>query len=202
VRALRVGGAQARWSFLSVAIVSILSGFAGCTATIPRQPHTETAPPTEAIYVIAGGWHTELGLPVTAITGSLAALKPGFGGARYLVFGWGAHDYYMSQNPSIGDLLRAAASGPAVILVIPLESRRRRSSVLPTCLPCRCRRKARNASHNFCGTIWPWTRKGIHIPSAPVLIRGASFLLLPGPTISAIPAIHGRPKLCMLPAYR
>jgi len=122
VRAFRVGGAQARWSFLSVAVVSILSGFAGCTATIPRQPHTETAPPTEAIYVIAGGWHTELGLPVTAITGSLAALKPGFGGARYLVFGWGAHDYYMSQNPSIGDLLRAAASGPAVILVIPLES--------------------------------------------------------------------------------
>ena len=41
--------------------------------------------------------------------------------ARYLVFGWGAHDYYMSPNPGIGDLLRAAASGPAVMLVIPLQ---------------------------------------------------------------------------------
>jgi uncharacterized protein (TIGR02117 family) len=41
--------------------------------------------------------------------------------ARYVVFGWGAHDYYMSQDPGSGDLLRAAASGPAVMLVIPLE---------------------------------------------------------------------------------
>jgi uncharacterized protein (TIGR02117 family) len=122
LRALRSAGAQARWSFLSVAVVSILSEFVGCTATIPRRPYGGGAPPTEAIYVIAGGWHTELGLPVGAITGALAALKPDFPGARHLVFGWGAHDYYMSQSPSIGELLRAAASGPAVMLVIPLET--------------------------------------------------------------------------------
>jgi Protein of unknown function (DUF2459) len=51
----------------------------------------------------------------------LAALKPEFPSARYLVFGWGAHDYYMAQNPGIGDLLRAVASGPGVMLLIPLE---------------------------------------------------------------------------------
>jgi uncharacterized protein (TIGR02117 family) len=85
------------------------------------QPHTGSAPQTEVIYVISGGWHTELGLPLEAITGALAALKPEFPSARYLVFGWGAHDYYMAQNPGIGDLLRAVASGPAVMLVIPLE---------------------------------------------------------------------------------
>jgi uncharacterized protein (TIGR02117 family) len=99
----------------------MLSGFAGCTATIPREPHTEAAPPAEAIYVISGGWHTELGLPSEALSGPLAALKSEFPTARYLVFGWGAHDYYMAQNPGIGDLLRAVASGPAVMLVIPLE---------------------------------------------------------------------------------
>jgi hypothetical protein len=38
-----------------------------------------------------------------------------------LVFGWGARDYYMARNPGIGDLLRAAAPGPAVMLVIPLQ---------------------------------------------------------------------------------
>ena len=121
MRDLRFADAQARRSFLSFAVVSILSGFIGCTATIPQQPYAGAAPPTEAIYVISGGWHTELGLSVQAITGSLAALKPEFPSARYLVFGWGAHDYYMSQNPGIGDLLRAAASGPAVMLVIPLK---------------------------------------------------------------------------------
>jgi len=108
-------------AFLSVAVVSILLRLAGCTATIPQQPYAGAAPPTEAIYVISGGWHTELGLPVAAITGSLVALQPDFPGARYLVFGWGAHDYYMAQNPGIGDLLRALASGPAVMLVIPIE---------------------------------------------------------------------------------
>jgi len=121
LRALRFADGQARRSFLSVAVVWILLGVVGCTAAIPQQPYAGSAPPTEAIYVISGGWHTELGLPLEAITGSLTALKADFPGARYLVFGWGAHDYYMAQNPGIGDLLRAAASGPAVMLVIPVE---------------------------------------------------------------------------------
>jgi uncharacterized protein (TIGR02117 family) len=110
-----------RYWFLSGAAVAILCGLNGCRATNPVKPHTGSAPQTEVIYVISGGWHTELGLSVQAITGSLVALKPEFPNARYLVFGWGAHDYYMSQNPGIGDLMRAAASGPAVMLVIPLE---------------------------------------------------------------------------------
>jgi uncharacterized protein (TIGR02117 family) len=79
------------------------------------------APPREAIYVISGGWHTEVGLPVEALGGSLRALTQDFPSARYLVFGWGARDYYMAQDFGLGDLLRAAIPGPAVMLVIPLE---------------------------------------------------------------------------------
>jgi uncharacterized protein (TIGR02117 family) len=75
----------------------------------------------EVVYVISGGWHTELGLPLDAISGPLAALKPEFSSASYLVFGWGARDYYMARNPGIGDVLRALAPGPAVMLVIPLQ---------------------------------------------------------------------------------
>jgi hypothetical protein len=51
----------------------------------------------------------------------LAALKAEFPSAGYLVFGWGARDYYMARNPGIGDILRAVGSGPAVMLVIPLK---------------------------------------------------------------------------------
>ncbi|MGC2204131.1 MAG: DUF2459 domain-containing protein [Stellaceae bacterium] len=68
-----------------------------------------------------GGWHTELGLPLAEISGPLAALKPEFPSAHYLVFGWGARDYYMARNPGIGDVLRAIVPGPAVMLVIPLQ---------------------------------------------------------------------------------
>jgi uncharacterized protein (TIGR02117 family) len=58
---------------------------------------------------------------VGAINGPLAALKTEFPSAGYLVFGWGARDYYMARNPGIDDILRAVASGPAVMLVIPLK---------------------------------------------------------------------------------
>ena len=59
---------------------------------------------------------------MTEISGPLAALKVAFPTARHLVFGWGARDYYMAQNPGIADLLRAAVPGPAVMLVIPLQA--------------------------------------------------------------------------------
>ena len=91
-------------------------------AAPPAQPYLETEPRNEVIYVVAGGWHTELALPIWAIGGPLAVLKPGFAKARYLVFGWGARDYYMARDPGLGDLLRAVVPGPAVLLVIPLES--------------------------------------------------------------------------------
>jgi uncharacterized protein (TIGR02117 family) len=86
------------------------------------NPYADSAAGSEVIYVVSGGWHTELALPVEALGTPLAALKPDFPGARYLVFGWGARDYYMAQNAGIGDLLRAATPGPAVMLVIPLQS--------------------------------------------------------------------------------
>ncbi len=82
---------------------------------------------TLPLYVIAGGWHTELGLPAAAISGPLAALArahPGaHPGAETLVFGWGQRDYYMAAHPGLGDLLGAVAPGPAVVLVIPLPGR-------------------------------------------------------------------------------
>ena len=119
VRALRCGAGALVTAVASVAISCGL--IVGCTATFPPQHHGEVVPQNQAIYVVSGGWHTEIGLPLAALSGRLVALKTDFPSARWLVFGWGAHDYYMAQDPSIGDLLRAAASGPAVMLVIPLQ---------------------------------------------------------------------------------
>ncbi len=109
------------WWNISAAVVWILCVFAGCRAATPVEPYAGSALRTELVYVVAGGWHTELGLPLGEIRGPLAALKPEFPSARYLVFGWGARDYYMAQNPGIGEILRAVAPGPAVMLVIPLQ---------------------------------------------------------------------------------
>jgi uncharacterized protein (TIGR02117 family) len=102
-------------------VVWILCGLFGCIGASSGEPDTGSVSRTELLYVISGSWHTEIGLPVGTIRGPLAALKAEFPGARYFVFGWGARDYYMARNPGIGDILRAVASGPAVMLVIPLK---------------------------------------------------------------------------------
>jgi uncharacterized protein (TIGR02117 family) len=94
---------------------------AGCSGATPVEPYIGSASRTELIYVISGGWHTELGLPAGAISGPLAILKSEFPNARHLVFGWGARDYYMARNPGMADVLGALAPGPAVMLIIPLQ---------------------------------------------------------------------------------
>src|SRR5438046_1714815 len=99
----------------------LLASMAACAQLATPAKNTDE-PRTEAITVLRGGWHTELVLPVSFIESPLAALTPDFLGARYLVFGWGARDYYMAQNPGIAEATRALSPGPAVMLVMGLPS--------------------------------------------------------------------------------
>ncbi len=92
----------------------------GCSSG-PTVRHAGSVAHNDLIYLIVGGWHTELAIGSQLISGPLATLKSGFPNAKYFVFGWGARDYYMAQNPGIKELLQAVAPGPAVMLVIPLE---------------------------------------------------------------------------------
>jgi uncharacterized protein (TIGR02117 family) len=83
-------------------------------------PYAGAAPKNETLYLVAGGWHTEIGLSRAAARDLPPALAESFPDARYLVFGWGARGYYTAGHPDSGDALRAMAPGPAVLLVIPL----------------------------------------------------------------------------------
>jgi uncharacterized protein (TIGR02117 family) len=103
--------------------VVLAQGLAGCATSLPEvvKPYAGAAPKLQTVYVIAGGWHTEIGVPVAALSKPLASLPDVSPDSRYVVFGWGQRDYYMARNPGIGDLLAAAVSGPSVVLVIPLR---------------------------------------------------------------------------------
>ena len=96
-----------------------LSTLMGCHKAPPavRQPARADA----TAYVIAAGWHTDIALPVGAITGPLQAVTHDFPSARYLRFGWGERDYYMARQPTTVDALRALFPAPAVLLVTPLD---------------------------------------------------------------------------------
>ena|SRR5438105_11052628 len=99
----------------------LLASLTACAQLAP-PPESAAEPRMEAIYVLRGGWHTELVLPVSLIESPLAALTPDFPGARYLVFGWGARDYYMASDPGLAEATRALSPGPAVMLVMGLSS--------------------------------------------------------------------------------
>ena len=131
---------------------------------------------------------------------SVGRYEAEFPSAGYLVFGWGARDYYMARNPGIGDILRAVASGPAVMLVFHSKSPLKRFSGFRTLLLSMCRRVVSNVSRSCCGTIWLQTRKGLPAALVPVSIPKASSRPPLERTFLAAPTTHGRPRRCRLPA--
>lgn len=102
-------------------LLAALSLPAGC-ARSPVLPYAGAAPKDETLYLVDGGWHTEIALSRDAARDLPKPLTDGFPGARYLVFGWGARDYYMARNPGLGEALRALVPGPAVVLMLPLAT--------------------------------------------------------------------------------
>jgi uncharacterized protein (TIGR02117 family) len=109
-------GRAARFAVLALGA----GGIAGC-AWSPVEPYAGDAPKRETLYVIASGWHTEIGLPAETLSGPLASLRTTSTAARFFVFGWGQRDYYMAKNPGLGDLLAAVLPASAVMLVIPAD---------------------------------------------------------------------------------
>jgi uncharacterized protein (TIGR02117 family) len=89
--------------------------------TAPPPAGRQSARTDATAYVIAAGWHTDIVLPVSAITGPLQAVTRDFPSARFLRFGWGERAYYMTPQPTAGEALRALFPAPAVLLVAPLD---------------------------------------------------------------------------------
>ena len=80
---------------LTVWIAGGASRILGCQP--PPLPASPDVPRHDVtVYLIASGWHTEIALPVRAVTGPLRTLTGDFPNAHYLLFGWGERDYYMA----------------------------------------------------------------------------------------------------------
>jgi len=108
-----------RHALAPLLLLALASAPAGC-AWSPVAPYAGEAPKRERLYLIASGWHTEIGLPAEAMSGALAALRQASPQARFFVFGWGQRAYYMDPDPGIGALLAGTVPAPSVLLVIPL----------------------------------------------------------------------------------
>ena len=102
------------------AIFALGCSLAAC-AWSPVDSYVGHAPRLQTIYVIASGWHTEIGLEAGTLSGPIAKLRSEFPHSQYFVFGWGERDYYMAPNPGLKDLVGAVMPAPAVMLVIPID---------------------------------------------------------------------------------
>jgi uncharacterized protein (TIGR02117 family) len=112
---------KTRWNRIAPVLLGALAQWLSGCASTPVVPYAGDAPRDDVVYLITGGWHTEIGLSRSAARGLPQLLLDSFPDARYLVFGWGERGYYTSPDPGLGDALRALAPGPAALLVIPLS---------------------------------------------------------------------------------
>jgi Protein of unknown function (DUF2459) len=104
-----------------------LAIIAGATATVGgcgATPNRVDATPVggETVTVIDRGWHTDIALPTEALSGPVGSVVQEFPGARFLVFGFGDHAYYMSRDETFFGTLAALFPGPGVILVTALRA--------------------------------------------------------------------------------
>jgi uncharacterized protein (TIGR02117 family) len=79
-------------------------------------------PGDATVFVIARGWHTDIGLPVEQIPLPLAVVAQDFPGARFLVFGFGERAYYMSHEETLGQTLSALFPSLSVVLITGLRA--------------------------------------------------------------------------------
>lgn len=94
----------------------LLALLAGC-ATVPSG---EVPAGGAVLYVVERGWHTDIGLPVTEVGGPLASLEQDFPGVRFMVFGFGEREFYMSRTAGSGEMLAALLPSKSAILMTAL----------------------------------------------------------------------------------
>jgi uncharacterized protein (TIGR02117 family) len=97
-----------------LAVLAACVGLAACVAPPPAHPPDDPAAAKVAtIIVIAHGWHTDIGLPVT---GKLRAFRRVMPDAGYIVFGAGDRGYFDAPHPTFADGLAALLAGSGIML--------------------------------------------------------------------------------------
>ncbi len=86
-----------------------------------------TAPPCAAVggdevYIVARGWHVEVGLAADRLDGPLAAFRDVFPGARAVMFGYGKRTFFTAKADTLSEYVLGPVPGPAAIQVTGLST--------------------------------------------------------------------------------
>ncbi len=73
------------------------------------------------VYVVEGGWHAEIGVPVSELSGGLQFYKDVFPGADTLMIGYGKRTFFTAEVKTPSEYLLGPFPGPAVIHIVGLR---------------------------------------------------------------------------------
>jgi len=99
-----------------------------CSPPVSPLVSLLASPGTEA-WVANYGWHTEIILPASVLTGGLAPLRTP--GAVALSFGFGKTDFITVASPGVTDFALGTIPGPAIVRVLTLRTSPPRSTGSP-----------------------------------------------------------------------
>jgi hypothetical protein len=103
------------------AALLLLIGFGGCAST-PPACRPRPAPPTDAVYLVQHGWHTDLAIPSRVLRGNMRVFRRVFPGLRVLVVGFGKRTFMMAPVTTAGDLVLGPFPGRGSLLFIGLNA--------------------------------------------------------------------------------
>jgi len=99
--------------------VAILMLLGGCASSAP-PPACAPAPGTH-LFLLDRGWHTELGIPMEALTGPARWFRQVFPDARTLMVGYGKKTFITAPADTISEYVLGPLPGPAVLQVAALR---------------------------------------------------------------------------------
>jgi hypothetical protein len=95
---------------MRLCILLLLALLSACATTPPVVPHGPIH-----LAIAQRGWHTEIGIPESALTGPLASLGPALLHRQYLLVGFGARAYFTNPAAGAGTAAEALLPGPSAI---------------------------------------------------------------------------------------
>jgi hypothetical protein len=104
------------FSFRLLLAPLVVGALAGCAAT-PAVPCGGAPPSRDVVYIIDHGWHTDIGVPASELSGPAGVFRSIYPGVAALVFSYGKRTFLTAPVDDWSEYLLGPVPGPGAILV-------------------------------------------------------------------------------------
>ena len=102
------------WLFLTANLCACATNLPPCVSA--------PAPPSNAVYLVKHGWHTDIAIPADELRGNMTVFQRIFPGVKILVIGFGKRTFMTAPVHNAGDLVIGPFPGDGVMLVTGLSA--------------------------------------------------------------------------------